>query len=54
MAVHFGINWHLVFRKNKFYWIYCEIENNMLRNVRDRILKSGVNEKEDKEDTNAA
>ena len=49
MAVHFGINWHLVFRKNKFYWIYCEIENITLRNVRDRILKSGVEEKEDEE-----
>ena len=31
MCAEYGIKWHLIIAKGKFYWIYCDIENDEVR-----------------------
>jgi len=31
MCAEYGIKWHLVISKGKFYWLYCDIENDEIR-----------------------
>jgi len=38
MCAEYGIKWHLIIAKGKFYWIYCDIENDEVRKEHDKYL----------------
>jgi len=41
MAVEYGINYHLIISEGSYYWIYCEIESESLKERRDELFSTG-------------
>ena len=41
MAVEYGIQYHLIISEGVYYWIYCEIESESLKERRDELFATG-------------
>ncbi len=38
LCVNFGINWHMVIDEDRFWWVYCELEDDSLKLRRNDVL----------------
>lgn len=45
MSAEYGIKWHLLISKGKFYWMYCDIENSEIKKEQRKYLKGGKYDK---------
>ena len=39
MSAEYGIKWHLIISKEKFYWIFCDIENSEIKKEQEKYLR---------------
>jgi hypothetical protein len=42
MVVEYGIQYHLIISEGVYYWIYCEIESESLKERRDELFATGI------------
>ena len=39
MSAEYGIKWHLIISKGKFYWMFCDIENSEIKKEQRKYLR---------------